>query len=444
VRLPSALLRLLGRRPAVRGPGVLLDVAVPGHHIANEDTPELAVTKDATPTPSLRSPHRRMRGSAWLRRWINPALHGAVTPACLLARLENGVEVIYTLDADGRAQRVSEVPDGCPLVLSATSDDHRLGLSSPLTHQAAKSRLVRESGVFEPLAVVTARDAVYGTPVARVAEWSARGIRLAPLSALADRLSAQHGALDPDLPSVTGFVFGRSDGSGSIAVFFSRSPDGKSASYVSINPEDLSAVLEAFYNEAGLPEDSASLGFEQKEALDALKGFYSGYPASSDLLGIPTRLAWRGALVLSALACAGSGAWWMSINQEIESTHLATEASKAREDQHLAEVSRKVAADPAGFAQLMGLDPAQALTEAESLYLTTSRVESTITATERQHDVFVPLRHEMGEESPLGRALNLSHKGCVRSAIEYSGGLDEIRLRFRCPGSNIVVGAFRR
>jgi len=398
----------------------------------------------------LQKPRKRASGGAWLRRWINPALRGSLTPACLLARLENGAEVIYALDADGQAHRVPEVPDGCPIVLSATPDDHRLGLSSPLAHQAAKSRLIRESGVFEPLSVVTASDAVYGTPTTRVAEWTARGIRLAPLAALADRLAAQHGAIPQGSPTVTGFVFGGGSSGGSIAVFFARLPDGKSASYVSINPDDLSAVLEAFYTEAGLPESSEPLGFEQGEALAALTGFYSAYPTASDLLGIPTRLVWRGALVLSALACAVSGAWWMSINQGIESAHRDAEAARARAAQHVAEISRLVAADPGGFAKLMGIDPATALREAESLYLAGSRVESTITASEHLHDVFVPLRGRDVRETggvnagTLERALRLSQQGCLRTAIEYSGGLDEIRLRFRCPGNDAATGVFRR
>jgi len=435
VRLSPLLSRLLGRRRSVQGPGESLDVAAAA----------------ATPAPSSppAKPRKRMSGGARLRRWLNPALRGSLTPACLLARLENGAEVIYALEADGQAHRVPEVPDGCPLVLSATPDDHRLGLDSPLAHQVAKSRLIRESGVFEPMAVVTARDAVYGTPVTRVTEWTARGIRLAPLAALADRLSAQHGANDTNAPSVTGFVFGNDTGSGSIAVFFARLPDGKSASYVSINPDDLSAVLEAFYTETGLPEDSEPLGFEQAEALAALTGFYGTYPTASDLLGIPTRLAWRGALVLSALACAGSGIWWMSINQDIESARLGADAAKSRASQHIADICRLVAADTGGFARLMGVDPTPALREAEALYLAGARVESTMTPQSHQHDVFVPLR---GRDvttggmttSTLESAMRLSRPGCMRTAIEYSGGLDEIRLRFRCPGNDAAAGAFRR
>jgi len=461
--LPPALLRLLGRRPAVRGPGESLDGATPvgrttpidsidlavPDRITIEELPELMVSAapaSAPPSPK-RQPPKRARGSALLRRLFNPALRKS-TPACLLARLENGVEVIYALHGDGTATRVQDVPADCPLVLSATVDDLRLVLPAALPHAAAKSRLIRETTSYEKLGVVSAGLAVYGTSFARIAEARAHGQRLAPLSALADRLALRQHAT---VPSVTGFVFGEDadEGTMAIAVFFAQLADGKTKAYISVNPDNLHAIYGAFIAGIGLPEDTEPTVFSQAEALAGLSGFYAAYPSQDDVLGIPSNLAWRGALAASAVLCLSTGGWWWIETEALAA--LKAEAAQARFQQarHVEAIGLAIAGDLPAFNRLMGLSPQSGLTDAESLYLPGSRVESTFSAQESRHDVFVPLRLRATDiaddpDAPaITAAFALERKGCQRTALDYSGALDEIRIRFRCPGGNAAAAPFR-
>ncbi|MDP2835170.1 MAG: hypothetical protein Q8Q28_18080 [Pseudomonadota bacterium] len=436
MKLPPILSRLLGRR-AVRGPGDSLDV----------DATE-AATEAATlaPASSAKKPHKQVGGFTLVRRLFNPALRKA-TPACLLARLENGVEVIYALHGDGTATRVQDVPTDCPLVLSATVDDLRLVLPEALPHAAAKSRLIRETASYEKLGVVSAGLAVYGTQFARIAEARAHGQRLAPLSALADRLALrQHAAV----PSVTGFVFGEdAEGTMAIAVFFAQLADGKTKAYISVNPDNLHAIYGAFIAGIGLPEDTEPVVFTQAEALAGLTGFYAAYPSQDEVLGIPAHLVWRGALAASAVLCLAAGGWWWVATQALDTLKAEAALSRTRQAQHVEAIGLSIAGDLPAFNRLMGLSPQAGLSDAASLYLPGSRVESTLSAQESLHDVFVPLRLRTTDvaDDPDSHAMKaafaLSRRDCQRTALDYSGALDEIRIRFRCPGGNAAAAPFR-
>ncbi len=138
----AVLARLFARRPKVQGPS-------PDAEDTGKGASALSQSAEANTT---HAPTRKGRQSgSWLRRMVNPALRKHAAPACLLARLENGVEVIYALHGDGRAERIQEVPADCALVLSATDDDLRIVAPGNLSHAAGKSLLVREAALFEAL-----------------------------------------------------------------------------------------------------------------------------------------------------------------------------------------------------------------------------------------------------------------------------------------------------
>ncbi len=469
--LPPALLRLLGRRPAVRGPGESLDGATPvgrttpidsidlavPDRITIEELPELMVSAapaSAPPSPK-RQPPKRARGSALLRRLFNPALRKS-TPACLLARLENGVEVIYALHGDGRAERVPEVPADCPLLLSATDDDLRIVLPDTLSHAAGRSQMVRESALFEKLGIVAAGRAVYGTRAARVHE-AGSGRRLAPLVALADRLGVRHSGA---LPTVSGFVFGEQpDGAIAIAVFFAQVGEGKLKTFITIepvnpethpdSPDNLHAIYASFITHLGLPEATEPTVFSQAEALAGLRGFYASYPAQDDFLGVPAQLAWRGAFVVSALLClAAGGGWWLA-SESLAAVKIETRAIQAGAARDTVATATRITADLSAFRRFMGLSAAPGLAEAEALYLPGGRVESTLTPQAHLHEVFVPVRlRDSGvADDPDARAMSdavsLARPGCERTALEFSGAVDEIRIRFRCPAGDPAAHPFR-
>ena len=451
MKLPPILSRMLGRR-SVRGPGeddTRVGVAASdGNAAAPSPDSSSAPSPAASPasTAPTQTPSGRGRGTSWLRRAFNPALRKA-TPPCLLARLENGVEVIFILHGDGRAERVQEVPESCSLILSATVDDLRLVLPEALPYADAKSRLIRETASYEKLGVVSAGLAVYGTQTARIAEAHANGKRLAPLSALADRLAMRHQAA---LPAVTGFVFGEdAEGAMAIAVFFAQLADGKTKTYLSISPENLHAIYLSFITSLGLPEETEPVVFTQAESMAGLAGFYAAYPAEDDVLGIPAPLIWRGALATSAVLCMLAGGWWWEATSTLGSLKAETAQARTRLSRHVDAIGHAIAGDLPGFNRLMGLAPRQGLSDAEALYLPGSRVESTLSAADSQHDVFVPLRLRATDASddPDARSLTtafaLSRRGCQRTDLDYSGALDEIRIRFRCPGGNAAAAPFR-
>ncbi len=443
IKLPS-LSRLLLRQRAVRGPEAGTGgAASPPVEPACPATP--TTTEAARATSARIAP--RVRFS--LRRLFNPSLRRSSrpTPACLLARLENGAEVIYALHGDSEAERVQDVPKDCPLILSVTADDLRLVLPEPMPHAAAKSRLIRETASYAKLGVVSAGLTVYGTPVARIAEARAQGHRLAPLSALADRLALrQRGAL----PDVTGFVFGeQADGAMAIAVFFAQQSDGKTRAHISVNPDNLQAIYGAFLASLGLPEDTEPAGFNQTEALEGLQGFYAVYPSQDDILGVPARLAWLSALAASAVLCLGAGGWWWMGGQSLDALKSEAAAARTRQAQHVEAIGRAIAGDLPVLSRLVGLSPRDGLADAEALYLPGSHIESEFTAQETRHDVFVPLRlraTDVADEpdaKALAAAFALSRPGCQRTALEYSGALDEVRIRFSCPGGNAAAAPFR-
>ncbi|MDD5389000.1 MAG: hypothetical protein PHD37_06625 [Gallionellaceae bacterium] len=441
--LPPAVLRLLGRRPAVRGPS------------------EPRQAKSSTPEPSPKRKPSERAGGALLRRMFNPALR-ASTPACLLARLENGVEVIYALHVDGRAERVQDVPEDCPLVLSATEDDLRVVLPDTRSHAAGRSQMVRESALFDKLSIVAAGRAVYGTRVARVHEAGSRpnamsGRRLAPLVALADRLGVRHSGV---MPTVSGFVFGEQpDGAIAIAVFFAQVGEGKLKTFITIDPvnpeihpdspDNLHAIYASFITQLGLPEATEPAVFSQTEALAGLRGFYAAYPAQDDFMGVPARLAWRGALALSAGLClAAGGGWWLA-SEELARIKADTRAARAEADRDTVAAATRITADLPAFRRFMGLSAAPGLAEAEALYLPGGRVESTLTPQAHIHEVFVPvrLRDSGAADAPDARAMSsavaLALPGCERTALEFSGAVDEIRIRFLCPTGDAAAHPFR-
>jgi len=444
VRPLASLARLLGRRLAVHGPDA-----------AAVDLSEDAVTVGAQSAPAQSAP---AKARSWLRRVFNPALRSSSAPACLLARLENGVEVIYALHSDGRAERVQDVPADCSLVLSATDDDLRIVAVGNLSHAAGKSLMTREAALFEKLGVVSVGHVVYGTQASRIHETHARGKRLAPLSALADRLAMRHAGA---LPAVSGFVFGeQADGAIAIAVFFAQVGDGKVKTFITIDPtnpvthpdspDNLHAIYASYIANIGLPPESEPLVFNQLDALEGLRGFYAAYPVQGDFMGVPARLAWNGALAGSAVCCLAAAGWWWVATDTLSGLKADTRAVRANQARDTEAIALRIESNIAAFQRFMGMAAAPGLTEAEALYLPGGRVESTLSPQGRIHEVFVPVRLKSNggqgddpDSRAMTAAMSLSRQGCDRAAFEFSGSIDEIRIRFRCPGGNAAAHYFR-
>lgn len=402
------------------------------------ESPGEAAPQTPTPTPKPRRPARRIRG---LRALFNPGMRASVS-VCLVAQLETGTEVIYVLHPDGRAERVAAVPADCRLVLSVTVEDLRMALPQGQPSAAAKSRLIREAAVYEKLAITTAGPVAYGTRAARVAEYA--GHRLAPLVALADRLSIQHGG---EIPKVAGFVLGDTGGDIALAVFFVLAADG-CKTHIALAPDDLGSVYHAFITSHGLAEDLTPLIFTQAEALAALAGFYAAYPADGDVLGVPVRLLWRGALVTGGVAAVATGAWWQAVAAEHAALQAEVNQLRGETTQATTDAGRHIVNHLPGFVRHMGLRPGVGLAEAESLYRPGARVEVEADATGRRHEVFVAVhRRDTSAEQPrdtdLREAMELRLAGCERTGVEFAGGLDEIRIRFSCPAGRDVAARYR-
>lgn len=438
----ASLLRLLGRRPSVHGPDAVAT-----------DTSDGAMTTSAQSAPA--KPRHAPGVASWFRRVFNPALRGSSAPACLLARLENGVEVIYALHADGRAERVQDVPADCSLVLSATDDDLRIVSAGNLSHAAGRSLMVREAAVFEKLSVVSVGRVVYGTQSSRVHDTHARGKRLAPLSALADRLALRHAG---ELPAVSGFVFGeQADGAIAIAVFFALVGD-KIKTFITIDPanpathpdspDNLHAIYTSYIASIGLPPEIEPTVFSQQDALDGLRGFYAAYPVQSDFMGVPARLAWSGALAFSFVGCLAAAGWWWTATETLAGLEADTRLAKSNQARDTEAIMSRIEADVDSFRRFMGLTTSTGMSEAESLYLPGGRVESTLTPQARIHEVYTPVRltnRQAGDPDShaMSAALSLSMQGCERAAFEFSGAIDEIRIRFTCPGDDAAAHYFR-
>lgn len=448
----AALFRRLRRRPAVHGPD-----AVAGR---SEGAVPTGVPTEAPIAPA-QSSHGKTRAapgaSSWLRRITNPALRNSSAPACLLARLENGVEVIYALHGDGRAERVQEVPVDCSLVLSATDDDLRIVAAGNLSHAAGKSLMTREAALFEALGVVSVGHVVYGTQASRIHEAHSAGRRLAPLSALADRLAVR---LISRLPTVSGFVFGeQADGAIAIAVFFAQVGEGgkdRVKTFITIDPstdpdspDNLHAIYASYIANIGLPPESEPLVFSQSDALEGLRGFYATYPVQGDFMGVPARLAWNGALAGSAVCCLAAAGWWWVATDTLTGLEADTRVVRAHQSRDTEAITRQIEANIAAFQRFMGMAASPGLAEAEALYLPGGRVESTLTPHERIHEVFVPVRLNNGgqgddpDSRAMTAAMSLSRQGCDRAAFEFSGAIDEIRIRFRCSGDDAAARHYR-
>jgi len=442
----ASLVRLLGRRPSVREAHDAISTP--------EDVVSAAARSSSPQSASSSSRHAPGVGS-WLRRAFNPSLRSTSAPACLLARLENGVEVIYALHSDGRAERVQDVPADCSLVLSATDDDLRIVAPDNLSHAAGKSLMTREAALFEKLGVVTVGRVVYGTQSSRIHDTHARGKRLAPLSALADRLSMKHAGT---LPAVSGFVFGeQSDGTIAIAVFFAQVGD-KIKTFITIDPanpathpdspDNLHAIYTSYIVSIGLSPEIEPEVFSQQDAIDGLRGFYAAYPVQGDFMGIPARLAWSGALTVAAVSCLAAAGWWWMTSEALAGLDTDTRLAKANQSRDTEAITARIEADVVSFRRFMGLSASLGLTEAESLYLPGGRVETTLTPQTRIHEVYVPVRlntrqTDDPDSRAMSAALSLSMQGCERAAFEFSGAIDEIRIRFNCPGDDAAARYFR-
>lgn len=365
----------------------------------------------------------RLRGRLLAGR--RASFHGG--EAQLSVELENGRRLFFKAGDDNSFSRMEEATASEP-ILTAYRNDWRVQTASPMSNSQARGFAARETDALERMATIneSRRGRIYTTGYADLEH---RVQRVPVLEILDELLDGKAGHF------VAGVLFGDHD----LAVLYAYNEGAMGAAQmqVSVNPENLEAVVSSFISVSNLPDAAEVIVFEQAEFMEALKArSWEFYPASNGFYGISKEALPYVALGLSGAAAVGSAIYAGYWHYQVEHLKELAAEHTARRVRAISTVGTELPSVYPTFIEKTSVDVLKATAVAAAL-----RNEGGVVEAKLSRDAFnFAVRTsfftmEKAGNDPMYRAA-FSHEpapGCSKQSIETTGGMREIKTQYSCP-----------
>lgn len=353
----------------------------------------------------------------------------------LAIELENGHLLNFVATAGGEFKRLDGDSDPAAPVVTAYRNDWRIFAPGSVSDAKARGFAARETDALETMSVVneSRRGRIYATPASGLASGM---MRVPLLQVLDEMLAGRKGQF------VAGVLLGHQDLS--ILYAYNEGTMGANQFQVSVNPENLEAVASSFVSMCGLPDDTEIVIFEQAELLQKLMTkSWTPYPGAHGFYGLPKGalpMIVLGVAGIAALGSAGYAGYWHYQGEGLKKlTREHTEKRAATVSGIGAELLTKYHA----FVESTSIDVLRATVLAEDLRNDGGKVGAKLTRAMYDFEVstefFRP--EESGDDGLFRGALaHQAPEGCVKGAIETTGGMREIKTKYSCAvaGNNLA------
>ena len=347
--------------------------------------------------------------------------------AQLSVELENGRRLFFVAGDGNSFTRMEEAASSAPMV-TAYRNDWRVQTTSPMSNSQARGFAARETDALERMATIndSRRGRIYTTSYADLEH---RVQRIPVLEVLDELLGGKAGHF------VAGVLFGDND----LAVLYAYNEGAMGAAQmqVSINPENLGAVVSSFISVSNLPDAAEVIVFEQAEFMHALKArSWEFYPASNGFYGISKEALPYVALGVSSAAAIGSAVYAGYWHYQLEDLKRLTADHVASRERAISALGTELPTVYPTFIEKTSVDVLKATAVASAL-----RNEGGIVEAKLSRDAFnFAVRtsfftmEKAGNDAVYRAAF--SHEpapGCSKQSIETTGGMREIKTQYSCP-----------
>lgn len=341
--------------------------------------------------------------------------------------LENGRRLYFMAGDQGSFARTEEAVAGAP-ILTAYRNDWRIQTTAPMSNSQARGFAARETDALERMAAIndSRRGRIYTTGYADLEHRAQRTPILAILDELLDGKTGHF---------VAGVLFGDHD----LAVLYAYNEGvvGAAQMQVSVNPENLQAVVSSFISVSNLPDAAEVIVFEQAEFMQALRArSWEFYPANNGFYGISKEVMPYVALGVSGAAALGTAiyaGYWHYQLQHLKQMRAEHETSRARA---IGTLAGELPAVYPTFIERTSVDVLKATAVATALRNQGGVVEAKLSRDAFNFVVRTSFfSMDKAGDNALYRAA-FSHQaapGCSKLAIETTGGMREIKTQYSCP-----------
>jgi hypothetical protein len=357
--------------------------------------------------------------------------------------IENGTQLYYRvglLNAPSVTRMEENGIEPEDPVITAFRDDWRHQAKKRGSSKNGEALIAKEYDLMEPLAVVndSGTGAYYAT---RKTRSMSVGYNQFALTAVLDKMLEEHA---PERPFIAGVAFGELN----LMVLYLYGPTGHISgkeAQVSINPYSAESLASSFAAERHLPEDTPAYVFSHEEFVDALLTKpVKPYPRYNTIMGMPPSKVIGMAAAAAWVVALAAGGWagWNYLQWQGQESKIAQLKQDAQTTE--SQVGEAMTKARHGLSRMLSIDFETAMAKAAKVKPQGGRVVISLERDTYTLDAMIPLRRSDHKDALEIPSLKVTEKnlsipapeGCTATTTEITGGTNEIKKRYTCPGTN--------